>query len=117
MAEDRYYIAKRGDWCIIKGTITKQYKKRIYANPYLDNFKNYKVVDCCDIRISEGYYATDNLFFRRNRDEREVSLLNIAEIPEATYKVLKDCATKVIKQIELFEASCKTLLDNKNTKK
>lgn len=117
MAEDRYYIARRGDWCIVKGTITRQYSKRIYANPYLDDFKNYKYVDCCDIRISEGYYAESTLFFRRSMDEREIQMDFIAEIPEATYKVLKESATKIIKQIEVFDTSCKTLLDNKKKRK
>lgn len=117
MAEDRYYIARRGDWCIVKGTITRQYRKRIYANPYLDYFKNYKYVDCCDIRISEGYYAESTLFFRRSMDEREIQMEFIAEIPEATYKVLKESATKIIKQIEVFDTSCKTLLDNMKKRK
>ena len=109
---EKYYVVRRGDWCIIKGTIKDVFKRRIYDNPAVNNFGKYKYQNIYRIECKEGFFATDAYNLSRHK---EYEFAEPVEISEATYNALKVSAQKIMKQMELFDNSCKVLFDSKQT--
>lgn len=110
---EKYYVVRRGEWCIIKGTIKNVSKHRVYDNPAENDFRKYKYQNVYRIECKEGFFATDAFTVSR-RNEYDFYFEPI-EISEATYNALKVSAQKIMKQMELFDNSCKVLFDSKQT--